>query len=72
MLQWVSLTTISISSIKKYNFTDERITVLSKIKNLFASYIASKRNIEVNDIFGDPMYKRLVGLFKRVDQLFDG
>lgn len=61
-----------LSYIKTYNFTDEQIIVLRKIKDLFASNIASKRNIEVNDIFGNPIYESLIGSFKTVDQTFDG
>ena len=32
----------------------------------------SKRNIEVNDIFGNPIYESLIGSYKQVNQTFDG
>lgn len=61
-----------LSYIKTYNFTDDQVKVLKKIKDVFASNIASKRNIEVNDIFGNPIYESLIGSFKQVNQTFDG
>lgn len=61
-----------LSYIKTYNFTDEQIKVLKKIKDVFASNMASKRNIEVNDIFGNPIYESLIGSYKKVNETFDG
>jgi type I site-specific restriction endonuclease len=61
-----------LSYIHTYNFTDEQIVVLKKIKEIFASNLASKREIEVKDIFGNPIYERLIGSYDSVNQKFDG
>ena len=55
-----------------YNFTDQQLVVLKKIKNVFASNVASKRTIDTKDIFGNPVYERLIGSFESVNQKFDG
>jgi superfamily II DNA or RNA helicase len=55
-----------------YNFTDEQIKTLKKIKDLFVSNAAAKKNIEVGDIFGNPIYEKLIGPYKEVDNKFDG
>jgi type I restriction enzyme R subunit len=61
-----------LSYIHTYNFTDEQIVVLKKIKEIFASNLASKREIEVKDIFGNPIYERLIGSYDSVNQKFEG
>lgn len=55
-----------------YDFTDDQIRVLRKIKDVFASNVASKRAIESRDIFGNPIYEKLIGSFDKVNQKFDG
>jgi type I restriction enzyme R subunit len=55
-----------------YTFTDDQIVILRKIKDVFASNVASKRNIEVNDIFGNPILERLIGSYKDIDEKFEG
>ncbi|GAA4465505.1 hypothetical protein GCM10023189_46220 [Nibrella saemangeumensis] len=55
-----------------YDFSDEQIVVLRKIKDLFASNITLKRDIEVKDIFGNPIYERLIGSYEKVNTKFDG
>jgi superfamily II DNA or RNA helicase len=55
-----------------YDFTDEQIKVLEKMKDLFASNIASNRAIEAKDIFGNPIYERLIGSYDKVNQKFEG
>lgn len=61
-----------LSYIHTYNFSDDQIVVLKKIKDVFASNIASKRTIEENDIFGNPIYERLIGSYDEVNKKFDG
>jgi len=61
-----------LSYIHTYNFTDEQIIILKKIKDVFASNIASKREIDIKDIFGDPIYERLIGPYDLINQKFDG
>jgi type I restriction enzyme R subunit len=61
-----------LSYIHTYNFTDEQIIILKKIKDVFASNIASKREIDVKEIFGNPIYERLIGSYDSINQKFDG
>jgi len=61
-----------ISYIHTYNFTDEQIVVLKKIKDVFSSNLASKRDIDITTIFGNPIYERLIGSYDSVNQKFDG
>lgn len=61
-----------ISYIHTYNFTDEQIVILKKIKDVFASNLASKRNIDIKEIFGNPIYERLIGSYDSINQKFDG
>jgi hypothetical protein len=61
-----------ISYIHTYNFTDEQIVILKKIKDVFASNIATKQEFGLSDIFGNPIYERLIGSYKAVNEIFDG
>jgi superfamily II DNA or RNA helicase len=61
-----------LSYIHTYDFTDEQVIVLKKIKDVFVSNLASKRTIEVNDIFGNPIYERLIGSYDDINKKFDG
>lgn len=61
-----------VSYIHTYNFTDEQILILKKIKDVFASNIASNREIDIKEIFGNPIYERLIGSYDSINQKFDG
>jgi type I restriction enzyme R subunit len=61
-----------LSYIHTYDFTDEQIIVLKKIKDIFASNLASKRSIDEKDIFGNPIYERLIGSYDDINKKFDG
>lgn len=61
-----------LSYIHTYDFTDEQIIILKKIKDVFASNIASKRDIDIKEIFGNPIYERLIGSYDSINQKFDG
>jgi type I site-specific restriction endonuclease len=61
-----------LSYIHTYNFTDEQIVILKKIKDVFASNITAKQEFGVSDIFGNPIYERLIGSYKTIDKIFDG
>jgi len=61
-----------LSYINTYNFTDEQKVILKKIKDVFASNIASKRDIDETVIFGDPIYERIIGSYDSVNKKFDG
>lgn len=61
-----------ISYLHTYNFTDEQIVVLKKIKDLFASNVSTKKDFEVKDIFGNPIYERLIGSYDDINKKFEG
>ncbi len=61
-----------LSYIHTYNFTDEQIVVLKKIKDVFSSNIASKRTLDAKEIFGNPIYERLIGSYDSINKKFDG
>jgi type I restriction enzyme, R subunit len=61
-----------LSYLHTYNFSDEQIIVLKKIKDLFASNITIKKDIETKDIFGNPIYERLIGTYDDINNKFDG
>lgn len=62
-----------LSYIHTYDFTDEQIVVLKKIKDIFASNIASKRDIDTKIIFGNPIYERLIGgSYEDINKKFEG
>lgn len=60
-----------LSYIHTYDFTDDQIKILKKIKDVFASNISSKRDINVSEIFGNPIYERLIGSKDEIDRIFD-
>jgi len=61
-----------LSYIHTYDFTDEQMVILKKIKEIFASNVASRRDLTASDIFGNPIYERLMGSYSTVDNIFDG
>ena len=60
-----------LSYLHTYSFTDDQIKVLKKIKDVFASNVSSKRDIDVNEIFGNPIYERLIGSKEEINKIFD-
>ena len=54
-----------------YNFTDEQIKILRKIKDIFVANILEKKKIEVDDIFSNPIFEKIVGSKNEVDAVFD-
>lgn len=61
-----------LSYLHTYDFTDEQILILKKIKEVFASNVASKRNIDEKEIFGNPIYEKLIGSYEDINKKFDG
>lgn|GEM_PF-332501 len=61
-----------ITYLNTYNFSDDQIKTLKKIKDLFVSNVALKRNIDVKDIYSNPVYEKLIGSYKELNQTFDG
>ncbi len=59
------------SYISTYNFTDEQIIVLRKIKEIIVSNLTSNRDVTIEEIFGNPIYEKLIGSFAEVNEKFD-
>lgn len=53
-------------------FNDEQLRILLKLKDVFASNLASKQKIELETIFSNPIYERLIGSKEKVEKVFDG
>jgi hypothetical protein len=60
-----------LSYIHTYDFSDDQIKVLKKIKDVFATNISSKKDIDINGIFGNPIYERLIGSREEINKIFD-
>lgn len=61
-----------LSYLQTSDFTDEQIVVLKKIKDIFSSNVSSKKDINLKEIFGNPIYERLVGSYESINKKFDG
>ena len=60
------------SYIKTYNFTDQQILILRKIKGFVSANIADKNHISPQEIFDNPFYVRAIGYdYQEVNQLFN-
>lgn len=55
-----------------YNFTPQQVAVLRKIKDVLVANISSRGVIDLDAIFANPIYSRLIGRFDEVNQQFDG
>lgn len=55
-----------------YNFTPQQIEILRKIKSVFAVNLSSSGTIDIDAIFANPIYSRLIGRFEEVNRQFDG
>jgi type I restriction enzyme, R subunit len=60
------------SYVSLYNFTEEQIEVLRKIKDIFVANVSSKGKVDVEGIFANPIYTRLIGQFDEVNAKFEG
>ncbi len=60
------------SYISMYNFTQQQVEVLRKIKDILVANISSRGAIDVDAIFANPIYSRLIGQFEEVNRQFDG
>ena len=58
--------------ISLYNFSSEQVEVLRRIKNVFAANISSHGKIDIEAIFANPIYSRLIGQFDEVNEKFEG
>lgn len=55
-----------------YNFTDEQTTALRKIKDAFVANLSSRGRVDLDAIFANPIYARLIGGFEEINRKFDG
>ena len=55
-----------------YNFTDEQATALRKIKDAFVANLSSHGRVDLDAIFANPIYARLIGDFEEINRKFDG
>ena len=57
--------------IETYNFTDEQIKILRRIKSILAkNYIKNKRLV-LDDIFSSPIYEQIIGSKEELNELFN-
>jgi type I site-specific restriction endonuclease len=60
------------SYIKTYNFNDQQIMVLRKIKGLVSANVTDQKRISPQEIFDNPFYVRAIGYdYQEVNRLFD-
>lgn len=55
-----------------YNFTDDQAKALHKIKDVFVANLSSRGRVDLDTIFADPIYARLIGDFEEINRKFDG
>jgi len=55
-----------------YNFTDDQAKALRKIKDVFVANLSSHGRVDLDTIFADPIYARLIGDFEDINRKFDG
>ncbi|MBI4993858.1 DEAD/DEAH box helicase family protein [Candidatus Wolfebacteria bacterium] len=60
------------SYINTYNFTDNQIKTLRRIKDIFVANKLEKKEFSVDDIFSNPIFEKLVGSKQYVEELFNG
>lgn len=55
-----------------YNFTPDQAEVLRKIKDTFVANLSSQGRVDLDAIFANPIYARLIGSFEEINAKFDG
>ena len=60
------------SYVRLYNFTAEQIDLLRKIKDAFVANLSSQGRVDIEAIFANPIYARLIGSFEEINRKFDG
>lgn len=60
------------SYLRLYNFTPEQTEALGKIKDAFVANLASHGRVNLDAIFANPIYSRLIGSFEDVNAKFEG
>lgn len=60
------------SYLELYNFTDGQAIALRKIKDAFVANLSSHGRVDLDAIFANPIYARLIGNFEDINRKFDG
>jgi len=60
------------SYLQLYNFTPEQTGTLRKIKDAFVANLSSQGRVDLDAIFANPIYARLIGSFEEINAKFDG
>lgn len=61
-----------VDYINTYNYTDAQINILAKIKDIIVSNLTSRRQININTLFDNPIYERIIGRKEDIDEVFSG
>jgi len=60
------------SYVNLYNFAPDQVDTLRRIRDAFVANLASQGRVDVDAIFGNPIYARLIDSFEQTNQRFDG
>ena len=60
------------SYLQLYNFTTDQTDALRKIKDAFVANLSSRGRVDLDAIFANPIYARLIGSFEEINAKFDG
>jgi hypothetical protein len=58
--------------IRGAEFTDAQVERLRRIKDVFLAALQERGEIDVQSIFGNPIYEQIIGNYDEVNRLFDG
>ena len=54
------------------DFNDDQLKVLAKMKDIFATNLSSKQEIDIKKIFANPIYEKNIGKKEKINHLFAG
>lgn len=60
------------SYLTTYDFTDEQIKILRRVKDILVSNMAEKKPISTDIIFSNPVFEHIVGTRDEVERKFEG
>lgn len=58
--------------IRAAEFTDAQVQRLRRIKDVFLAALQERGAVDVQTIFGNPIYEQIIGSYEEVNRLFDG
>lgn len=58
--------------IRGAEFTDAQVERLRQIKDVFLAALQERGEIDIQSIFGNPIYEQIVGSYDEVNRLFEG